>query len=126
MILCAGSTAAAIGSTNPSTDIRKNCGVTEAGAQPVVNNAESPRAAKLMSSTQPKDPLRELGRLRFVSFVFSMPPLASNPHSFDDGKMELHAGLIMIVPNVGRSIQHALFEAAVLDLAGKEPIQFRD
>ena len=38
------------------------------------------------------------------------------------GKMELHAGLIVIVPNVVPSVQRALFEAAILYLAGKEPI----
>lgn len=36
------------------------------------------------------------------------------------GKMELHAGLIIIVPNVVPAVQRALFEAAILYLAGKE------
>jgi len=35
------------------------------------------------------------------------------------GEMELHAGLIVIVPNVVPSVQRALFEAAVLYMAGK-------
>ena len=35
------------------------------------------------------------------------------------GKMKLHAGLIVIVPNVVPSVQRALFEAAILYLAGK-------
>jgi predicted nuclease of predicted toxin-antitoxin system len=38
------------------------------------------------------------------------------------GKMELHAGLIVIVPNAVPSIQRALFEAAILYLAGNELI----
>ncbi len=38
------------------------------------------------------------------------------------GKMNLHAGLIVIVPNVVPSVQRALFEAATLYLAGKELI----
>src|SRR5262245_28598183 len=38
------------------------------------------------------------------------------------GKMELHAGLIVIVPNVVPSVQRAFFQAAILYLAGKEPI----
>src|SRR5215475_4437240 len=38
------------------------------------------------------------------------------------GKMELHAGLIVIVPNVVPSIQRALFQAAILYLAGRELI----
>jgi len=38
------------------------------------------------------------------------------------GKMELHAGLIVIVPNVVPSVQRALFEAAIQYLAGKELI----
>ncbi len=37
-------------------------------------------------------------------------------------KMELHAGLIVIVPNVVPSLQRALFEAAILYLAGREPV----
>jgi len=36
--------------------------------------------------------------------------------------MELHAGLIVIVPNIVPSVQRALFEAATLYLAGKELI----
>jgi predicted nuclease of predicted toxin-antitoxin system len=36
------------------------------------------------------------------------------------GKMELHAGLIVIVPNAVPALQRALFEAAILYLAGKE------
>ena len=36
------------------------------------------------------------------------------------GKLELHAGLIIIVPNVVPSVQRALFEAAILYMAGKE------
>jgi len=35
------------------------------------------------------------------------------------GQMELHAGLIVIVPNAVPSIQRALFEAAILYMAGK-------
>lgn len=38
------------------------------------------------------------------------------------GKMELHAGLIVIVPNVVPSVQRALFEAAILYLSGRELI----
>jgi predicted nuclease of predicted toxin-antitoxin system len=38
------------------------------------------------------------------------------------GKMELHAGLIVIVPNAVPAVQRALFEATILYLAGKEPI----
>jgi predicted nuclease of predicted toxin-antitoxin system len=38
------------------------------------------------------------------------------------GKMELHAGLIIIVPNLAPSLQRALFEVAILYLAGKELI----
>lgn len=38
------------------------------------------------------------------------------------GKLELHAGLIVIVPNVVPSVQRALFEAAILYLSGKEPV----
>lgn len=37
-------------------------------------------------------------------------------------KMELHAGLIIIVPNAAPSVQRALFEAAILYLAGKDLI----
>ena len=36
--------------------------------------------------------------------------------------MELHAGLIVIVPKIVPSVQRALFEAATLYLAGKELI----
>ena len=36
--------------------------------------------------------------------------------------MELHAGLIVIVPSVVPSVQRALFEAAIRYLAGKELI----
>jgi hypothetical protein len=36
--------------------------------------------------------------------------------------MELHAGLIIIVPNAAPAVQRALFEAAILYLAGKELI----
>ena len=35
------------------------------------------------------------------------------------GRMELHAGLIIVVPNAIPSIQRALFEAAIHYLAGK-------
>jgi len=38
------------------------------------------------------------------------------------GKMELHAGLIVIIPNVVPFVQRALFEAAILYMAGKELI----
>jgi predicted nuclease of predicted toxin-antitoxin system len=38
------------------------------------------------------------------------------------GEMELHAGLIVIIPNVVPSVQRALFEAAILYMAGKELI----
>jgi predicted nuclease of predicted toxin-antitoxin system len=38
------------------------------------------------------------------------------------GKMELHAGLIVIIPNVVPSVQCALFEAAILYMAGEELI----
>lgn len=38
------------------------------------------------------------------------------------GKMELHGGLIVIVPNVVPAVQRALFEAAILYLDGKELI----
>ena len=37
-------------------------------------------------------------------------------------KMEVHAGLIIIVPNVVPAVQCAMFEAAILYLAGKELI----
>jgi predicted nuclease of predicted toxin-antitoxin system len=37
-------------------------------------------------------------------------------------KMELHGGLIVIIPNVVPAVQRALFEAAILYLAGKELI----
>ena len=36
--------------------------------------------------------------------------------------MELHAGLIVIVPNVVPSVQRAMFEAAMLYMAGKEVV----
>jgi hypothetical protein len=36
--------------------------------------------------------------------------------------MKLHAGLVVIVPNLVPYIQRALFEAAILYLAGKELI----
>jgi predicted nuclease of predicted toxin-antitoxin system len=36
------------------------------------------------------------------------------------GKMELHAGLIIIVPTAVPAIQRALFEAAILYFAGKD------
>lgn len=38
------------------------------------------------------------------------------------GEMELHAGLIVIIPNVVPSVQRALFEAAILYMGGKELI----
>ena len=38
------------------------------------------------------------------------------------GRMELHAGLIIIVPNAAPTIQRAMFEAAILYLMGKELI----
>ena len=38
------------------------------------------------------------------------------------GRMELHAGLIIIVPNAAPAIQRAMFEAAILYLSGKELI----
>ena len=38
------------------------------------------------------------------------------------GKMELHAGLIVIVPNVVPSVQRALFEAAIQYLAGNDMV----
>ena len=38
------------------------------------------------------------------------------------GRMELHAGLIIIVPNAVPALQRALFEAAIMYLAGKELI----
>ena len=37
-------------------------------------------------------------------------------------KMELHAGLIVIVPNLAPALQRALFQAAIQYLAGKNPI----
>ena len=37
-------------------------------------------------------------------------------------EMELHAGLIVIVPNVVPSVQRAMFQAAILYLEGKELI----
>ena len=36
------------------------------------------------------------------------------------GRMELHAGLIIIVPNTLPALQRALFEGAILYLAGKD------
>jgi hypothetical protein len=36
--------------------------------------------------------------------------------------MALHAGLIVIVPNAAPTVQRAMFEAAILYLAGKELI----
>ena len=36
--------------------------------------------------------------------------------------MQLHAGLIIIIPNGVPALQRALFEAAILYLAGKELI----
>jgi predicted nuclease of predicted toxin-antitoxin system len=38
------------------------------------------------------------------------------------GKMELHAGLVIIIPNAVPLLQRVLFEAAILYLAGKELI----
>lgn len=38
------------------------------------------------------------------------------------GRMELHAGLIIIVPNAVPPLQRALFEAAILYVAGRELI----
>ena len=38
------------------------------------------------------------------------------------GRMELHAGLIIIVPNAIPAVQRALFEAAIRYLAGRELI----
>ena len=38
------------------------------------------------------------------------------------GKMELHAGLIILVPNVAPVLQRALFEAAIRYLSGREPV----
>ena len=38
------------------------------------------------------------------------------------GKMELHAGLVILVPNVAPALQRALFEAALLYLSGREPV----
>jgi len=38
------------------------------------------------------------------------------------GQMELHAGLIVIVPSVVPAVQRALFEAAIRYMAGKELI----
>jgi predicted nuclease of predicted toxin-antitoxin system len=35
-------------------------------------------------------------------------------------RMELHAGIIIIVPNAVPAVQRALFDAAILYLAGKE------
>jgi predicted nuclease of predicted toxin-antitoxin system len=38
------------------------------------------------------------------------------------GKMELHAGLIVIVPNLAPALQRSLFQAAIQYLAGKSLI----
>jgi predicted nuclease of predicted toxin-antitoxin system len=38
------------------------------------------------------------------------------------GKMELHAGLIVLVPNVVPAVQRALFEAAIQYLAGRDMV----
>ena len=38
------------------------------------------------------------------------------------GRMELHAGLIIIVPNAAPTIQRAMLEASILYIAGKELI----
>jgi hypothetical protein len=38
------------------------------------------------------------------------------------GRMKLHAGLIVIVPNLAPALQRALFEAAIRYLAGKNLI----
>ncbi|HWC00516.1 MAG TPA: DUF5615 family PIN-like protein [Bryobacteraceae bacterium] len=38
------------------------------------------------------------------------------------GKMELHAGLIVLVSNVAPALQRALFEAAIQYLAGKDMV----
>lgn len=38
------------------------------------------------------------------------------------GKMKLHAGLIIILPNAVPSIQRALFQAAILHMAGRDLI----
>jgi len=38
------------------------------------------------------------------------------------GEMELHAGLIIIVPNAIPALQRALFEAAVRFIAGRDPV----
>jgi predicted nuclease of predicted toxin-antitoxin system len=38
------------------------------------------------------------------------------------GKMELHAGLIVIVPNLAPALQRGLFQAAIQYLAGKNLI----
>ncbi len=36
------------------------------------------------------------------------------------GRMELHAGLILIIPNAAPAVQRALFDAAILYLTGEE------
>jgi predicted nuclease of predicted toxin-antitoxin system len=38
------------------------------------------------------------------------------------GKVELHLGLIVLIPNVAPAQQRALFQAAIEQLAGREPI----
>ena len=38
------------------------------------------------------------------------------------GKMELHAGLIIIFPNAVPALQRALFDGAIRYLSGREPI----
>lgn len=38
------------------------------------------------------------------------------------GRMELHAGLIVLVPNVVPGVQRALFKAAIQYLAGKDMV----
>jgi len=40
----------------------------------------------------------------------------------DSGKLELHPGLIVLVPNVVPALQRALFGAALQHLAGREPV----
>ena len=38
------------------------------------------------------------------------------------GKMDLHAGLIIVVPNAVPALQRALFDSAIQYLSGKEPV----
>ena len=38
------------------------------------------------------------------------------------GKVELHAGVIIVVPNVAPALQRVLLEAAILYLSGREPV----